>query len=82
MKKKQLFVTKVSVNGVEHLHSMTLGTAPRSRVEYAIQEKLMLFDREYGDYGFTRRSTNYINFWKWLQGDDDKLVTKSVIETI
>jgi len=74
----KLNVSKVDVNGVEHIHSNTVGTAPRSRIEFAIKEGLLIFDREYGDYGFTKKSTGYENFWGWLQGEKDRLIPREV----
>jgi hypothetical protein len=79
MEKNKLHVTKVQINGVEHLHSNTIGTTPRSRVEFAIKNNLLLFDREYGDYGFTYKTLRYKNFWAWLQGDNPSLEERDLI---
>lgn len=66
-------------NNVIYLHSHNLGFAIKSRVGEAVQKGLLVQDKAMKDYGFTYKTLDYTNFWKWLQGDNDTLVPKRTI---
>lgn len=72
----EINVKRIQVNEIEHLCSATLGIAPRARVEFAVKEGLLKFDREWGDYLLTKKSLTYQNFWAWLQGHEASLVPR------
>lgn len=61
----------------EYLHSQSIGYAVRTRVEFAVKEGLLVYDKELGDYMFTKKAMqNYTNFFSWLQGNEDKLISR------
>ena len=67
----QVKIFKTDMN--EYLHSQSLGYAVRTRVEYSVQNGLLVYSEELGDYMFTKKAMKYANFFQWLQGNDDNL---------
>jgi hypothetical protein len=57
----------------EYLHSQSLGYAVRTRVEYSVNNGLLVYSKELGDYMFTKKAMKYANFFQWLQGNEDNL---------
>lgn len=75
---KQIQVKKIHINDREYISSMSIGIAPRERVEFSLKNGLLIFDREYGDYGMTTKIKDYENFWGWLQGNDNALAKRNI----
>jgi len=67
----QVKIFKTDTN--EYLHSQSLGYAVRTRVEYSVNNGLLVYSNELGDYMFTKKAMKYANFFQWLQGNDDNL---------
>ena len=63
--------------GIEYLHSQQLGYAVRTRVQEAVNKGWLIADKKSKDYMFTMRAMDYKNFWLWLQGDADKLISRT-----
>lgn len=61
---------------ITYLHSHNLGFAIKSRVGEAVEKGYLSRDNNLKDYVLTYRSTEFKNFWQWLQGDQDTLVRR------
>ena len=57
----------------EYLHSQSLGYAVRTRVEYSVNNGLLVYSKELGDYMFTKKAMGHSNFFQWSQGNEDNL---------
>jgi len=42
-------------------------------VEYSVNNGLLVYSKELGDYMFMKKAMKYANFFQWLQGNEDNL---------
>ena len=58
----------------KYINSVNLGKIPRKRVQWAVNNDLLIYDEE--DYYLTQRSQQqYDNFFRWITGNTERLYT-------
>jgi len=70
----------VELNGVQYFHSQDMGFARMDRLKFALDNGLLKRDEEKKDYILTIKAIReYTNFFQWLQGNADRLISVSEI---
>lgn len=72
-------IRTIKLEDMDFIHSYNLGYAVKTRVGEAVNKGLLIQDNHVKDYMLTMRAMSYINFWRWLQGDNDSLVSRPSI---